>query len=295
MLLIEPLVPKYISKDGNVYFRPPFHHRKSAPPNAIRAHQNAEEDPVYRWRVCFNCRAVDCHPTSVCCWKSFCSKCNKEGSHTDKNCREESEHRGIENNPKEVNVSFLEAVNQLRPPLVHLLLDGNYGDQLANSMRRLANNRANKANTDEEIAVIIEQMNKVSFEGLRCAETAVKKECAAAAKKLPAKAKKPSFGVIIKKKSVTDQSAEEKPVTDKSVTDKLVTDKSVERESVKEVSVKEESVKEESVEKKSVKEEFVEERTSETKAIEKKNGFEHEKIGMNNSCANLGAVETWVL
>ena len=275
VLLIEPLVPKYINKNGNVYFRPPVRHRISAPPNVMRAHQNAEEDPVFRWRVCFNCRAVDCHPTSVCCWKSFCSKCNKEGSHTDKNCREEREHTGIEKNPKVVNVSFLEAINQLRPPLVHLLLDGNYGDQLANSMRRLANNRAKKANTDGEIAVIIEQMNKASFEGLRCAETGVKNECAAVAKRLPAGTKKANFGVIEKEKSVTDKS---------------VTIKSAKEEPVEKKSVKEEFVEKNTSEKKIVEEKTTEKKIDEEKTLEKKNVF-----GMNTPCANLGAVGTWVL
>ena len=196
--VLEPVVPKYKSKNGNIYFRPPIRNRLAAPPNVVRAHQNAEDDQEYRWRMCFNCRAVDCHPTSVCCWKSFCSKCNKEGSHTDKYCR------GTTSFPPPpcdvvVDVSFLEAINQMSPTLVCLLLDKNYGDQIANTMRRLASNRASKANTNEEIAEIIRQINRASLEGVGCAianvQSAEVKTPCAGVKNPCAGTKNPSAGV----------------------------------------------------------------------------------------------------
>ena len=299
----QRLVHQYISNDGNLYFRPPYHQRLSAPPNVIRANQNAEEDPVYRWRVCSNCRAVDSHPSAVCCWKSYCSKCDLEGSHTDKKCRRfpPQPYNSV------VDVSYLEAINQMRPPLVSLLLDKNYGDQIANTMRRLAINRASKSNTDEEIAVIIEQMNKASLEGLRCAKTGVKNECAAVSKKKPAGAKGWSAGV--KKKSVK-KSVKEKSVKEgKSVEKISVEDKSVEDTSVEEKSGKEELVRileifetREILDKRIAEEEIIEEvveqivsRIVEEEALEKTNVLEDGKNGMSNPCANLGAVGTWVL
>ena len=234
----QRLVHQYMQNDGNLHFRPPQHQRLSAPPNVIRAHQNAEEDPVYRWRVCFNCRAVDSHPTSVCFWKSYCSKCNLEGSHTDKKCRRFPPQPPPLPRNIVVDVSYLDSINQMRPTLVSLLLDKNYGDQIANTMRRLAINRASKTNTDEEIAVIIEQVNKASLEGFRCAKTGVKNECAAVLKKKPAGEKGWSAGV--KKKSVKKSVKEESVKEGKSVKKISVEDKSVEDTSVEEKSGEEE-------------------------------------------------------
>ena len=303
----QRLVHQYMQNDGNLHFRPPQHQRLSAPPNVIRAHQNAEEDPVYRWRMCSNCRAVDSHPTSVCFWKSYCSKCNLEGSHTDKKCRRFPPQPPPL--PRNIvgDVSYLDSINQMRPTLVSLLLDKNYGDQIANTMRRLAINRASKTNTDEEIAVIIEQMNKASLEGLRFSKTGVKNECAAVSKKKPAGAKGWSAGV--KKKSVK-KSVKEKSVKEGKSVEKI----SVENKSVEDTSVEEKSGEEELarileicevleiLDKRIAEEEIIEEvveqivaRIVEEEALEKENIVEDGRIEMSNPCAKLGAAETLVL
>ena len=61
------------------------------------------------------------------------------------------------------NVKYLDAINEMRPSLVNLILNVNYGDNLGNAIQRLAKDRADKAKTDEEIAVVIGQMNRASI------------------------------------------------------------------------------------------------------------------------------------
>ena len=217
---MEPVVPKYRNKNGDISFRPPIRERISAPPNMRRAPQDVENDPIYQWRMCTNCRAIDCHPTSVCCWKSFCSKCNLEGSHTDRACRST---KSFPSPPCDIviDVSFLEAINQMNPPLVLLLLDRNYGDQIANTMRRLASNRTTKANTDEEIAEIIGQINRASLEGIGCAKAdvqggEVKTQCAGV-KNPWARTKKPCAGT----------GAEEEKSVEEKIVEKLIVDEKI--------------------------------------------------------------------
>ena len=85
-MLMEPVIPQYRNENGTVSFRPPIRERVPAPSGTARAHTNAEEDMAYKFRMCMNCRALDTHPVQVCCWQSYCSICNMEGSHTDNRC-----------------------------------------------------------------------------------------------------------------------------------------------------------------------------------------------------------------
>ena len=61
------------------------------------------------------------------------------------------------------NVKYLDAINEMRPSLVNLILNVNYGDNIGNIVQRLAKDRADKVKTDEEIAVVIWQMNRASI------------------------------------------------------------------------------------------------------------------------------------
>ena len=79
-----PVLKTYSMRDGSISFRPPPRNRLAAPVGAVRAPLDAEFGDQ-KFSFCGNCRMFT-HPTAVCHYKSFCSRCQIEGQHEDRKC-----------------------------------------------------------------------------------------------------------------------------------------------------------------------------------------------------------------
>ena len=79
-----PVLKTYSMRDGSISFRPPPRDRLNAPAGASRAPVDAEYGDQ-KFSFCGNCRMFT-HPTAVCHYKSYCSRCRIEGQHEDRKC-----------------------------------------------------------------------------------------------------------------------------------------------------------------------------------------------------------------